>query len=113
MIRTNAAHSTREGFKLLASPGWVFVQPLPEVEGTSAAGLVLPNVSPHAGKRGTVLSAGWWEELEGGDTGTAQLAEEGDVVLFPSSSGIPFFERGEQLLALRVEEILGVVDAEE
>jgi len=86
----------------------VIVEPLEEDEVTFAGGqLVLPDSAKEKPQQGTVLAIGPEVNDEEAEVGLA----EGDTVIYAKYSGTTFKTRdGQELLILRVDDILGIVE---
>lgn len=89
----------------------IVVKELEEGEQTRNSGLLVPatatqNMGPP--NRGVVLEVGggtdWWESV-----GVEMPVSVGDEVMFPRNAGLWIEVEDEQLLVLRVGELLGVV----
>jgi chaperonin GroES len=87
----------------------VVVSPIEEDEVTFAGGmLVLPDSAKEKPQQGKVLAIG--PEVNDEEEGKANLAV-GDLVIYAKYSGTTFKTRdGQELLILRVDDILGVIE---
>ncbi|MCA9184115.1 MAG: co-chaperone GroES [Pirellulaceae bacterium] len=80
-----------------------------ESESTTAGGIVLPDSAKDKPARGRVLSVGDGKLLEDGTRGKLQV-KVGDRVLFSSYAGETFKVDDEELLLMREDEILAVLE---
>ena len=89
----------------------VIVEPRDEDEATFAGGqLVLPDTAKEKPQQGTVLAVGPDVEVEDED-GNVVGPQVDDLVIFAKYAGTTFKTRdGEEMLILRVDDILGVVE---
>ena len=78
---------------------------------TTAGGILLPDTAKNKPQRGKVLAVGNGKMLKDGTRRPLQV-KEGDTVLFTSWAGDEFKERSrdEQILVMREEDILAVID---
>ncbi len=81
-----------------------------EEETTSAGGIVLPDSATEKPMRGKVIAAGNGKILENGDVRPLDL-KEGDSVLFGKYSGTEIKVDGEELLVMREDDIMAVIEA--
>jgi chaperonin GroES len=81
-----------------------------ESEEVTAGGIVLPDSAKDKPARGTVVSVGDGRLLEDGSRGELQV-KAGDRVLFSSYAGETFKVDEEELLLMREDEILAIIDA--
>jgi len=90
----------------------VVVVPIDEDEVTFAGGqLVLPDSAKEKPQQGKVLAIGPEVETKDED-GNVVGVQVGDVVIYAKYSGTTFKTRdGQELLLLRAEDLLGVVEA--
>ncbi len=90
----------------------VVIEPIEEEETTFAGGkLVLPDTAKEKPQQGKVLAIGPDVESEDED-GNVIGVRVGDVVLYAKYSGTTFKTReGKELLVLREDDILGVIEA--
>jgi chaperonin GroES len=81
-------------------------------EEKTAGGIVLPDSAKDKPQRGTVLAVGPGKMLKDG-TRRALQVKKGDKILFTSWAGDEFKGRstGDQVLLMREEDVLAVVDA--
>lgn len=81
-----------------------------EKEQTSAGGIVIPDSAKEKPIRGEVVAIGKGKALENGNYRPLDL-KIGDVVLFGKYSGTEVKVDDEELLVLREEDIMGVLEA--
>ncbi len=79
-------------------------------EKTSPGGIVLPETAKEKPVRGKVLAVGKGKTLESGETRALDV-KVGDVVLFGKYSGTEVKVNEKELLVMREEDIMGVVEA--
>jgi chaperonin GroES len=99
------------------SPGKVNIQPLgdrvlverQEAEQVTAGGIVLPDTAKDKPTRGTVISVGDGRLLDDGTRSKLQV-KEGDQVLFLSYAGEEFKLGDRELLLMREDDILAVIE---
>lgn len=89
----------------------VVVEPIEEAEMTFAGGqLVLPDTAKEKPQQGKVLAVGPEVEVENED-GKIVGPQVGDLVIYAKYAGTTFKTRdGKEMLILRVDDILGVVE---
>jgi chaperonin GroES len=89
----------------------VIVEPIEEDEMTFAGGqLVLPDTAKEKPQQGKVTAVGPDVEVENED-GVVVGPQVGDLVIYAKYAGTTFKTRdGKELLILRVDDILGVVE---
>lgn len=80
-----------------------------EEEERSAGGIVIPDTAKEKPVRGTVLAVGAGKILDNGDT-RALAVKVGDKILFGKYSGTEIKIENEDVLVLREEDILGVIE---
>jgi chaperonin GroES len=80
-----------------------------EEETVSAGGIVLPGSAAEKPNRGEILAAGKGKILENGDVRPMDV-KVGDQVLFGQYSGTAVKVDGEELLMMREEDIMGVIE---
>ncbi len=80
-----------------------------EEETTTAGGIVLPGSATEKPMQGEVLAVGKGKILENGDVRPMDL-QVGDKVLFGKYSGTEVKIDGEEILVMREEDIMGVVE---
>jgi chaperonin GroES len=76
---------------------------------TSAGGIVIPDTAAEKPIQGEVVAVGKGKILENGDVRPLDL-KVGDRVLFGKYSGTEVKVSGEELLVLREDDIMGVVE---
>ena len=81
-----------------------------EEETTSAGGIVIPDTATEKPVRGEIVAAGNGKRLESGDIVPLDV-KVGDQVLFGKYSGTEVKVNGEDLLVMREEDIMGVIEA--
>ena len=80
-----------------------------EEERTSAGGIVIPDSATEKPAQGEVLAAGKGKVNEKGDV-TPLDVKVGDKVLFGKYAGSEVKVEGEELLVMREEDIMGVIE---
>jgi chaperonin GroES len=80
-----------------------------EEETTSAGGIVLPDSATEKPIRGEVLAVGPGKILDSGDKRPLDISV-GDTVLFGKYSGTEIKIDDEELLVMREEDIMGVIE---
>ncbi len=80
-----------------------------EEERTSAGGIVIPDTAAEKPIRGEVLAVGNGKVMDSGDTRALDV-KVGDKVLFGKYSGTEVKVDGEDLLVMREEDIMGVIE---
>jgi len=99
------------------SGGGIQIQPLgdrvvvqrEEAEEVTAGGIVLPDAAKDKPSRGKVLSVGDGRLLDDGSRKPLQV-KEGDRILFSSYAGETFKLGDQELLLMREEDILAVIE---
>ena len=81
-----------------------------EEETTSAGGIVIPDSAAEKPQRGEVVAAGTGKRLESGEIIPLDV-KIGDTVLFGKYSGTEVKVEGDDLLVMREEDIMGVIEA--
>ena len=81
-----------------------------EEETTSAGGIVIPDSAAEKPVRGEIVAAGTGKRLESGDVVPLDV-KVGDTVLFGKYSGTEVKVNGDDLLVMREEDIMGVLEA--
>jgi len=81
-----------------------------EEESTSAGGIVIPDSAAEKPSRGEIIAAGKGKRLESGDVVPLDV-KVGDTVLFGKYSGTEVKVNGDDLLVMREEDIMGVIEA--
>jgi chaperonin GroES len=80
-----------------------------EEETTTAGGIVLPGSATEKPVQGEVLAIGKGKILENGDVRPLDV-QVGDTVLFGKYSGTEIKIDGEEVLVMREEDIMGVIE---
>ena len=80
-----------------------------EEERTSAGGIVIPDSATEKPAQGEVMAAGKGKVNESGDVSPLDV-KVGDKVLFGKYAGSEVKVEGEELLVMREEDILGVIE---
>ena len=80
-----------------------------EEETVAAGGIVLPGSAAEKPNRGEILAAGHGKILESGDVRPMDV-KVGDTVLFGQYSGTVVKVDGEELIMMREEDIMGVIE---
>jgi chaperonin GroES len=80
-----------------------------EGEGKTAGGILLPDAAKEKPQRGTVVSVGNGKLLEDGSRGKLQV-KPGDRVIFTTWAGETFKIDGDELLLMREDDILAIID---
>ena len=86
----------------------VVVEPV-EAEARTAGGIVLPDTAKEKPQRGKVLAVGDGKWDEDGDKRIPLDVSEGDEVLYSKYGGTQVKVEGEDLLVLREDDVLAVV----
>jgi chaperonin GroES len=81
-----------------------------EEETTSAGGIVIPDTAAEKPMRGEVVAIGKGKRLDSGEVVPLDV-KVGDAVLFGKYSGTEVKVNGEDLLVMREEDIMGVIEA--
>ncbi len=79
-----------------------------EEERTSAGGIVIPDAATEKPSQGEILAVGNGKLLESGDVRPLDV-KVGDKVLFGKYSGTEVKVSGDEVLVMREEDIMGVV----
>ena len=80
-----------------------------EEERTTAGGIVIPDSATEKPMRGEVIAIGAGKALDNGDV-RALAVKVGDVVLFGKYSGTEVKVGGQELVVMREDDIMAVVD---
>lgn len=80
-----------------------------EDERTTAGGIVIPDSAAEKPMRGEILAVGKGKALDNGDL-RALAVKVGDVVLFGKYSGTEVKINGQELVVMREDDILAIVD---
>ncbi len=81
-----------------------------EEERTSAGGIVIPDTATEKPIQGEIVAAGLGKILENGDVRPLDV-KTGDRILFGKYAGTEVKVEGEDLLVMREDDIVGVVEA--
>jgi len=81
-----------------------------EEETTSAGGIVIPDTAAEKPMRGEVMAIGNGKRLDSGEVVPLDV-KVGDTVLFGKYSGTEVKVNGQDLLVMREEDIMGVIEA--
>jgi chaperonin GroES len=87
----------------------VIVKRLPE-ERTTAAGIVIPDTATEKPMRGEILAVGNGKLLDNGQVRALQV-KVGDKVLFGKYAGTEVKIDGDEIVVMREEDIMGVIEA--
>ena len=87
----------------------VIVRRLSEPDSKTAGGLIIPDTAKEKPQEGEVIAVGKGKLLESGARAEPDV-KKGDRVLFGKYSGTEVKLDGEELLIMREEEILGIVE---
>ena len=80
-----------------------------EEETTSAGGIVIPDSAAEKPIRGEIIAAGTGKRLESGEIIPLDV-KVGDTVLFGKYSGTEVKMNGDELLVMREDDIMGVIE---
>lgn len=80
-----------------------------EDERTTAGGIVIPDSAQEKPMRGEVIAVGLGKPLDNGDI-RALAVKVGDVVLFGKYSGTEIKVNGQELVVMREDDIMAIVD---
>jgi len=80
-----------------------------EEERMSAGGIVIPDSATEKPSRGSVLAVGNGKILENGDKRALDI-KVGDTVLFGKYSGTEVKVDGEELLVMREEDVMAIIE---
>lgn len=78
-------------------------------ERTSAGGIVIPDSAAEKPMRGVIVAVGAGKRLDNGDT-CALAVKVGEKVLFGKYSGTEVKVNGEELVVMREDDIMGVIE---
>lgn len=106
--KSKTKKSSKPGSKLQPLGDRVVIQ-REEAESRTAGGIVLPEAAKDKPARGTVVSVGEGRLLDNGQRVACQL-KPGDRVLFSSYAGEEFKVDGSELLLMREEDVLAVIE---
>jgi chaperonin GroES len=80
-----------------------------EEERTSPGGIVIPDTAAEKPIRGEVIAVGQGKILESGEVRSLEL-KKGDKVLFGKYSGTEVKVEGEELLVMREDDVMAVIE---
>ncbi|MBN9229405.1 MAG: co-chaperone GroES [Legionella sp. 40-6] len=80
-----------------------------EEERTTAGGIVIPDSATEKPMRGVVIAVGVGKMLDNGDV-RAPAVKVDDVVLFGKYSGTEIKLNGEEVVVMREDDIMGILD---
>lgn len=80
-----------------------------EEESVSAGGIVIPDSATEKPDRGEVVAVGNGKILDNGDVRAVEL-KVGDSVLFGKYSGTTVKVEGDELLVMREDDVIAVID---
>ena len=80
-----------------------------EDETTSAGGIIIPDNAKEKPSRGEVIAAGNGKHLDNGDVRALEV-KVGDKVLFGKYAGTEVKVDGEELLIMREDDIVGIIE---
>ncbi|WP_298628216.1 co-chaperone GroES [uncultured Legionella sp.] len=80
-----------------------------EEERTTAGGIVIPDSATEKPMRGEIIAVGAGKVLDNGDV-RALAVTVGDVVLFGKYSGTEVKVDGKELVVMREDDIMGVIE---
>ena len=80
-----------------------------EDETTTPGGIVIPDSAKEKPARGEIIAAGKGKILDNGDVRALDV-QVGDTVLFGKYAGTEVKVDGEELLVMREDDIVGVID---
>ncbi len=81
-----------------------------EEERTSAGGIIIPDSATEKPNRGEIIAAGNGRITDSGDVRSMDV-KVGDLVLFGQYAGTAIKVDGEELLMMKEEDILGVIES--
>ena len=81
-----------------------------EEERTTAGGIVIPDSAAEKPMRGEVIAVGLGKTLDNGDV-RALAVKVGDKVLFGKYSGTEIKMNGQELVVMREDDIMAIIDA--
>ena len=103
-----AAKKKKKGLKLQPLGDRVVLQ-RDESEGTTTGGIVLPETAKDKPARGKVVSIGDGKLMDDGSRSELQV-KVGDRVIFSSYAGETFKVEDEELLLMREDDILAIIE---
>lgn len=80
-----------------------------EREATTAGGIIIPDTAKEKPMEGLVVAIGTGKVLEGGEVSKPQVSV-GDKVLFGKYAGTEIKVDGEELIILREDDILAIIE---
>ena len=80
-----------------------------EAEEKTTGGILLPDSAKDKPQKGEVLAVGPGKQLKDGRVSPLQL-KKGDVVLFTRWAGDEYKSKGEEILLMREEDVLAVLE---
>jgi chaperonin GroES len=80
-----------------------------EEERTTAGGIVIPDSAAEKPMRGEIIAIGAGKNLDNGDV-RALAVKVGETILFGKYSGTEVKIDGEELVVMREEDILGIIE---
>jgi len=80
-----------------------------EEERTTPGGIVIPDTAAEKPIRGEVVAVGQGKVMENGDVRKLEL-KQGDKVLFGKYSGTEVKVEGEELLVMREDDVMAVIE---
>lgn len=80
-----------------------------EEERTSAGGIVIPDSATEKPMRGEIIAIGGGKVLDNGDV-RALAVKVGEIVLFGKYSGTEIKIDGQELVVMREDDIMGVIE---
>ena len=80
-----------------------------EDETTTAGGIVIPDNAKEKPSRGEILAVGNGKHLDNGEVRSLEV-KAGDTVLFGKYAGTEVKVDGEELLVMREDDIVGIID---
>ncbi len=80
-----------------------------EDETTSAGGIIIPDNAKEKPSRGEIIAAGNGKQLDSGDVRALEV-KVGDKVLFGKYAGNEVKVDGEELLIMREDDIVGIIE---
>lgn len=81
-----------------------------EEERTTAGGIVIPDSATEKPARGEIVAAGMGKIMDNGDVRPLDV-KKGDTILFGKYSGTEVKVEGEELIVMREDDIMGVIEA--
>jgi len=81
-----------------------------EQQRTTASGIVIPDTAAEKPEQGEVIAVGSGKQLQNGSLRPLEV-KVGNHILFGKYAGQPVKLNGEELLVMREEDILGVIES--